>query len=430
MVALRKGAASQMGNAAIIELAIGLIFVFSLLSILVTQINTIIVNILNLRASRLKEQLDIMLSDPVVRAKILAHPLIRMVDVEISELLLNDPESRLTEEVARRMTENKKGQVDYIQTQTFVDVLIDVLTENTGRKLYEALEDVVDKMEPSVEKSRFRELLRQIQLSGTGLHELRAMIETLADPETKRKMLAALNLVDAALDKLRAENSDLIPLLLGVRQIKDKYLESSLIAVLNTARNLTEARAKFAEWFDGNMERATSKYIREMQRISIVIGFLLALLLNVDTLFLGRVLWEDSALRAAVAVSAAATAPEIIADFEEQPAPTPQEGSLEEVAGSVGDAQATLETLLELRLPIGWVMQPVPEIPAEELALSPDRLNPRNLWMYWPPNNPDGWLSLWVLKIIGLALTTIALAQGAPFWFDLLHRLTRRDENG
>lgn len=419
-----------MGNAAIIELAIGLIFVFSLLSILVTQINTIIINILNLRANRLKEQLDTMLSDPVIRAKILTHPLIRMIDTKTGEALLTEPDTRLSEEVARRMTENKKGQVDYIETETFVDVLIDVLTESTGQKLYEALEEVIDKMEPSVEKSQFRELLRRIQLSGTGLGELRALISTLADEETKRKMLAALNLVDAALDKLKAENSDLIPLLLGVRQIKDKYLETSLLAVLNTASNLNDARAKFAQWFDGGMERASSKYMQQMQRISLLIGFLLALILNVDTLFLGRVLWEDSALRTAVAVTAAANAPEIMREIESQSASPAEAGSLDAVGDSVGAAQATLETLLELRLPIGWVAQPVTQPASEELALSPDRLDPRNLWQFWPPNNPDGWLSLWLLKIIGLALTTIALAQGAPFWFDLMRKLTRRDNSG
>jgi hypothetical protein len=34
-------------------------------------------------------------------------------------------------------------------------------------------------------------------------------------------------------------------------------------------------------------------------------------------------------------------------------------------------------------------------------------------------------LGLWVLKIFGIALTTIAVAQGAPFWFDLIRKLTR-----
>ncbi|MAS35759.1 MAG: hypothetical protein CL610_17245 [Anaerolineaceae bacterium] len=417
-----------MFNAAIVEVAIGLIFIFSLLSILVTQINSVIVNILNLKATRLKEQLDEMLSDPVVRAKILAHPLIRMVDTEVGEFLLTDSYegTRLTEEVARRMTENKKARVDYISQETFVDVLVDVLTENTGQKLYEALANVIDKMEPSVEKSKFRQLLRQIQISGTGLNEMRALIETLADPETKKQMLVALNLVDSALDKLKAENSDLIPLLLGVRQIKDKYLETALIAVLNTASNIQQARSKLAEWFEGSMSRATRKYTDELQRFSLVISFLLALLLNVDTLFTARVLWEDPALRTSVAATALATASELEQDIQNGLDPETAESTLEDVQDAVDEAQATLETLLELRLPIGWVIQPVDETTINpDLSLSSDRLDPRNLWQFWPPNNPDGWLELWVLKIIGLALTTIALAQGAPFWFDMLRRLTR-----
>ena len=413
-----------MVNSAIIELAIGLTFVFSLLSILVTQINNIVIRILNLKAKRLKEQLDITLSDPVVRAKILTHPLVGMVDTELSKLFVEGDE-RLTEEIARRMTDKQRANVDYIPTDTFIDVLVDVLTEGIGSKLYEELDKVIDKMEPSVEKSLFRQLLREIQLSGTGLDQLRSLIDALSDPETKKQMLVALNLVDAALDKLKAENSDLIPLLLGIRQIKDKYLQTSLMAILNTASNIKDARAKIGNWFDSTMQRASEKYVSQMQHITLVIGFLVALLLNVDTLHMGRVLWEDPALRNAVAATASATAPQIIQEFENQPDPTTGEGTIEEVQESVSAAEATLETLLELRLPIGWVFEPEPEIPDAEVSIRVDRLDPRNLWKFSPANNPDGWLGLWVLKIFGIALTTIAVAQGAPFWFDLIRKLTR-----
>lgn len=423
-----------MVNSAIIEVAIGLIFVFSLLSILVTQINNVVVSILNLRARRLKEQLDTMLSDPVIRAKILSHPLIRMVDPVVSDAIAAEaadgPKTRLTEQVALKITELQKARVDYIPTESFVDVLVDVLTENVGNKLYESLDKVVSEMEPSVEKSLFRQLLREIQLSGTGLDRLRDLIATLSDPETKHKMLVALNLVDAALDKLRAENSDLIPLLLGVRQVKDKYLEAALMAILNTASNIKEARAKIGEWFEGSMDRARQTYIREMQRISIIISLLLALILNVDTLQLARILWEDPALRTTVAQTAAASVEQVRQNVESQVDPTQGEGTIEEVQQAVNEAHVTLETLLELRLPIGWVIQPISTETNPDLALSVDRLDLRNLWQFWPPNNPDGWLELWFYKIAGILLTTIALSQGAPFWFDLLRKLTRNGGSG
>jgi hypothetical protein len=417
-------------NSAIIEVAIGLIFVFSLLSILVTQINNVVVAVLNLRARRLKEQLDVMLGDPVIRAKIMTHPLIRMVDAQVSDFVLTDTAEspRLTEEIARRMTEKQRARVEYIPTETFVDVLVDVLTENTGQKLYEALNSVINKMEPSVEKSQFRQLLRQVQLSGTGLDDLRQLIDTLADPETKRQMLVALNLVDAALDKLKAENSDLIPLLLGVRQVKDQYLETALIAILNTASNLKEARTKIGEWFDGTMQRARDRYIKQMQLISIVISVVLALLLNVDTLFLARILWEDPALRTSVAVTAAATAPQLAQQIQNPTDATQGSGTVEEVEQAISEARATLETLLELRLPIGWVIQPPADTDESAVSLDTSRLDSRNLWQFWPPNNPDGWLRLWFYKILGIALTAIALSQGAPFWFDLLRKLTRSDK--
>ncbi len=40
-----------------------------------------------------------------------------------------------------------------------------------------------------------------------------------------------------------------------------------------------------------------------------------------------------------------------------------------------------------------------------------------------PGNSPD-WLSNILKKVVGLIVTMIAVAQGAPFWFDLLQRLT------
>lgn len=405
-----------MGNAAIIEVAIGLIFVYSLLSILVTQINSVIINFLNLKAKRLKEQLDKLLTDPVVRAKILTHPLIGMVQTD-SEIVLTTPQERFSAQTAQTLTDNKPAKVSYIPTDTFVDVLIDVLTANTGQKLYEEMSKAIDALPPSIEKSRFRELLRQIRLSGRGLNELRALIATLSDPEVKRSMLSALNLVDSALDKLEAENSDMIPLLLGIRQINDRYLKAALGAVLDTASSLQDAKLKMGQWFDNAMSRASQIYTSELQRFSLVVGFFLALILNVDTLHLARVLWEDPALRAVVATAAVTSTAEL--QEEIRSGVSPVTGDFDESVDAVSE---TLRQLLDLRLPIGWIYaQPGPDAPGGELGLRDDS---RNLWYFWPGNNPD-WLGLLVQKLIGLVVTMIAIAQGAPFWFDLLNRLAQ-----
>ena len=85
----------------ILEIAIGMVFVFSLLSLLVTQINTLVLNVLNLRAKQLKEGLLHMVSDKELQAKILAHPLIRMVETAV------DPKLSLTAEQAEDIIRNR-----------------------------------------------------------------------------------------------------------------------------------------------------------------------------------------------------------------------------------------------------------------------------------------------------------------------------------
>lgn len=423
-----------MGNIAIIEVAIGLIFVFSLMSILVTQLNTVIVNFLNLKAKRLKEQMDKVLTDPVVRAKVYTHPLIGLVENDPNEpitttsqdapqeVALTIPQDQMSTDRAREITEGKRAKVSYIDPLTFVDVLTDVLTANTGEKLYASLHEAVDKLPPTVEKSLFREQLRRVQSTGEGIDAIRQLISQMADPETQRSMLQSLHLVDSALDKLKVDNPNLIPLVLGVKQIKDKYLQAALEAVLNTAENLKDAQDKLALWFRNTMETASARFVREMQRFSLGIGLILALVLNVDTLHMARTLWEDPALRATVAATAQASTPQLQTTTS-QPAnaTTVTEDDLDQ---SLEAVQATLKQLLDLRLPIGWTV----ENPADvNLVLEPaliGRDEARNLYMFWPGNNPD-WLGLWLRKIIGIAITTIAVAQGAPFWFDLLRRLTR-----
>ncbi len=417
-----------MGNAAIIEVAIGLIFVFSLLSILVTQINTVIINFLNLRAKRLKEQLDKVLSDPVIRAKIMTHPLIRMVEATNQEAIMTHPDASLSIEQALTLTEGKRARVGYIDSPRFVNVLIDVLTTRTGEKLYEELNKLIEAMPPSVEKSKFREVLRQIQLSGTGLPILREMIDKLSDLELRHNMLVALNLLDSALDKFKLESSDLIPLQLGIRQIHDKYLETSLQAVLNTASSLNDAKDKLALWFDGTMERSTEYFTREMQRFSLGIGFLLCLILNVDTLYLGRTLWEDPALRGAVAITAQATAPQLEQGLTENNPTVPGTTGETDLQESFDDAQDTLRQLLDLRLPIGWTIT-AHDGTNDTIALDNGRSDTRNLWMFWPGNNAN-WFGLLLEKIVGIVITTIAVAQGAPFWFDLLRKITRGGGSG
>ena len=68
-------------------------------------------------------------------------------------------------------------------------------------------------------------------------------------------------------------------------------------------------------------------------------------------------------------------------------------------------ATGTVNTLLELRLPMGWYYEDISDAPAE----SPVWGDTRNVWNFVPTNNAN-WLKLLATKIIGLVITTIAAA--------------------
>jgi hypothetical protein len=78
-----------------------------------------------------------------------------------------------------------------------------------------------------------------------------------------------------------------------------------------------------------------------------------------------------------------------------------------------------------LSVPIGWSWQEADcssdDVNAQRICESPN-----NLRNFFNPSNPH-WFALWVGKIIGLVASAIAAAQGAPFWFDLLRKLTARN---
>lgn len=131
-----------------------------------------------------------------------------------------------------------------------------------------------------------------------------------------------------------------------------------------------EFRAGVERWFDRGMERVSGWYKRRAQIILLVIGIVLAAALNADTLRVTDNLWRDEGLRQA-----------LVAQVED--------------ADEDLDAEQALDRLEELQFPIGW-----------QEANRPD----------------DG--GEWAMAVLGWVLTAIALSVGAPFWFDLLGRVS------
>ncbi|PJF20494.1 MAG: hypothetical protein CUN56_15895, partial [Phototrophicales bacterium] len=143
--------------AAIIEVIVGMIFVYILLSILVTEINTLISNAFRLRAQNLREALNKIIDDPVMRAKIYSHPLIQLVE-ERAVL----PTQRISAEDAQKIADGAIAAVDWIDSTTFVDVVINNIKVESDQQLFGALLNVIDGMPSGPERRGLRLLVNRV----------------------------------------------------------------------------------------------------------------------------------------------------------------------------------------------------------------------------------------------------------------------------
>lgn len=180
-------------------------------------------------------------------------------------------------------------------------------------------------------------------------------------------------------------------------------IREPLLAIISTANNNIETvRQNLEAWYDSTMDKTTKLYQAHMWRLGLGISLVIALLFNVDAVGIGSSLWVDSALRST-----------IVAEANKYAQGTPEK------------AQA-LAQLNALNLPIGWIVKTAPDAPdwltqLQTLTIMPADWAPK-------PGQPPRQIGFWdyVWKVIGVVITGLAGAQGAPFWFDLLRKLTQR----
>lgn len=437
----------HMLNSTLIEVALGLVLVYSLMAILVTQINTIITTLLNMRAKHLKEGLTDLITDTKVRAKVLAHPIVNMVQAKVPI------DVDLTLEQARKINSLAETTVAYIAPSTFSEAVMSILISESDKSLFAPYQEAIDDLPNSIEKSQLRENLRRMRnnYSEITLRDAYSLINQIPDEGYRENLLHGLQTVEDALEPLQFKNSELIPVLDGISKIKDKRFQSALSSVLVSAKTLDEAYIKIENWYNDYMSRVTDMFVRRIQMFSIVFAVILSFVLNVDTVFIAQSLLDDDQLRQDVAQTARDFEQTQVERFLEEQANTPSvrvvpvvpgtegEDSVlpevpdneQELADQVQEANDTVQNLFELQLPIGWeFVEVTPQLVnnSVQLGFADPRSNTNNLWNYWPGNNSQWWRLL-VQKLVGLIATSIAAAQGAPFWFDLLRKIAQRNPN-
>lgn len=167
-----------------------------------------------------------------------------------------------------------------------------------------------------------------------------------------------------------------------------------------TESSLHLLREEMENSFSSSMERASGVYKRNSKGVALLIGITIAVIANADAFHMISRLSTDSALRNTIVNNAG----QIVVQNQD---------NLKYVDIATLRSQ-TEEALSDISLPIGWtqvnIKQQVGSI----------------------PSTSAGWPSFlkYARAIPGWIISGIAIAMGAPFWFDLISKVTRVRNTG
>jgi hypothetical protein len=290
---------------AVIDIAIGLVLMYLVLSLVCTVINELIATKLKLRAATLESGLTQLLDDPQVRQAFYDHGLIDGTRMSIS---------RGGEALSSSLTPGMTGFT------TTVALPVDAAAGAASASPAPATPGAPATVPPTGEKEHPSYLAADTFA--------KALIGSL-DPATPLPAFADI------------EDT--------VKKLPDSNMRDALLASLGAAnQNLDQLRGEIARWFDDSMERLTGVYKRQLKWISLIIGLAVAVIVNADTFEVGYALWSDNTLRAQMVQLAGATAKEPPPGGASAATPT-------DLAKAFEAANATLRPL-----PIGWPLRVFP----------------------------------------------------------------------
>src|SRR6266513_2779349 len=301
----------------VLNLAIGITFIYLLFSLVVSALNEFWLTYLDKRADFLKQGLEQLLQDPEKVRQVLGHGLV-------------DALSRST-----------NGTPSYIGVEPFTAAVLDVIKA--------------------------------------------------ADPNTVRKI------------------SDFQT---GIAAQPDGKLKQSLTAILDAAeKDLASFKKGIGDWYERSMDGVSGWYKRYVQKWLLGLSLGLAVLCNVDTIHIIRVLSSDPKLLAETVNQAVNTAKAAASQASAssgtapamEPVLNPTEDATQAISRLINNANVAINNLSNVGVPIGWS---------------------ESQWQYL--HDPGHLVS----AFLGWFLTGLAASLGAPFWFDTLQRFVNVRSNG
>jgi hypothetical protein len=402
-----------------IEVAIGVIFIYLLLSLISTAINEFIASCIKKRSSNLLLGVKNLLNDHKftgLAQQLYMHGLVQSISAEAANpdkanifpsymssntfavALLDILASRGAAESQDDIVAQKSAKVDALQAR--VDVAKTQLARQPNDKgLQKVAEDAQIALEKAQEILTAANKIRQVHSDADA-----ASKEVPIDRGHKDyvgRFSEASKKLGEALDLGRKFSSEFPDPLSNIRKAVEAlpygHTKESLLTLVDKTRcetalisnQVEQMQKNIEQWFNQTMDRVSGWYKRWSQKVLLGIAIALVFGSNADTIMLAKRLARDSALRASVVTVAEKAV--------QNPSGSPAENALAR--------QAVLREAESLSLPLGWV--PYEKDPQKNPSKD-DQV----------PCDLAGWL----LKLIGLLITVFAVSLGAPFWFDTLSK--------
>ncbi len=157
---------------------------------------------------------------------------------------------------------------------------------------------------------------------------------------------------------------------------------------------LVDFQKGMAEWFDQSMVRASGAYKRNSKVISFCLGLVVAVLGNVDTINMVDRLYKNQSLSGTINQ----LADQVITSNSQAIATLndPKTITVEAKNAAIQPIKDNINVVIDqiAAFPIGWTLP-------RDANISP---------------------TAWISRLVGWFISAIALSMGAPFWFELLNK--------
>lgn len=445
----------------ILEIAIGLVFVWFVISMFAMTIQEWIASTFNLRAKHLESTFMRMLDDPDFESGF-AVKWRKLWSKAARNTKVVDFESSFTKQFYNhrliRVLSMPHKSPSYVSVSKFADVIFDMLlTAGTDASILQSAitkaNENLSLLVASDQREAAKESLDAMLDLANHITQTDGGVEAI---ETLRKQVdlftqkypAVKPLFDAMLtfpppDKPISNTLQRMAHGIFIIGAQNEHLKESLTPLILDAEKymvdkeqaLAKARQNVETWFNEAMDRVSGVYKRKAQVVAFFVGVGLALLVNLDSVAIAESLWKEPTLRQSLVLKA-----------ELDVAQAKASGQPIQAASSSNPVADMQEKLKDLNLPLGWTVFAKTDPTVSLCKWNPTANQDDNdrfgfqlpsiqsfgdvqavfnrtagMICYSPAQNANSTNGLkWLL---GILVTGGAAAQGAPFWFEILGKL-------